>query len=109
MRLTCKDCFLMVLPCEEPFSDDFGFEVFSIICNITFNISKDFTKPLPLSSRFSGNISTDELVVVVSVSLVPSIVPVPITPLGFVTSAIPALILATLATSYRRESMEGHH
>ena len=43
----------------------------------SINISEDSTKPLPLSSRFSGNISADELVVAVSVSLVPSIVPVP--------------------------------
>jgi F-type H+-transporting ATPase subunit a len=73
------------------------------------NISEDSTKPLPLSSRLSGNISADELVVAVSVSLVPSIVPVPTTPLGLFTSAIQALILATLAAAYTGESMEGHH
>ncbi|OAY71027.1 ATP synthase subunit a, chloroplastic, partial [Ananas comosus] len=37
-----------------------------------------FTKPLSLSFRLFGNILTDELVVVVLISLVPSVVPIPL-------------------------------
>nr|YP_009690999.1 ATP synthase CF0 subunit IV [Saccoloma inaequale]QEG57779.1 ATP synthase CF0 subunit IV [Saccoloma inaequale] len=73
------------------------------------NISEDFTKPLPLSFRLFGNILADELVVAVPVSPVPPIVPVPTMPLGSFTSAIQALIFATLAAAYTGESTEGHH
>ncbi|KAH6557411.1 hypothetical protein KP509_1Z117300 [Ceratopteris richardii] len=47
--------------------------------------------------------------VAVLVSLVPLIVPVPMMLLGLFTSAIQALISATLAATYIGESMEGHH
>ncbi len=76
---------------------------------LPINISEDSTKPLSLSSRLSGNISADESVVAVLVSPVPLIVPVPMMPLGLFTSAIQALIFATLAAAYIGESMEGHH
>ncbi|KAK8358808.1 hypothetical protein V6Z12_A04G048700 [Gossypium hirsutum] len=42
---------------------------------LPINILEDFTKPLSLSFRLFGNILADELVVVVLVSLVPSVVP----------------------------------
>jgi F-type H+-transporting ATPase subunit a len=51
----------------------------------------------------------DELVVVVLVSLVPLVVPIPVMFLGLFTSGIQALIFATLAATYIGESMEGHH
>nr|YP_009425096.1 ATP synthase CF0 subunit IV [Athyrium sheareri]ASU93804.1 ATP synthase CF0 subunit IV [Athyrium sheareri] len=73
------------------------------------NISEDSTKPPSLSFRLFGNILADELVVAVPVSLVPSIVPVPMTPLGLFTSAIQALIFATPAAAHIGESTEGHH
>ncbi|GKC60761.1 replication protein A 70 kDa DNA-binding subunit B, partial [Tanacetum coccineum] len=44
---------------------------------LPINILEDFTKPLSLSFRLFGNILADELVVVVLVSLVPSVVPIP--------------------------------
>ncbi|KAI3875704.1 hypothetical protein MKW92_030926 [Papaver armeniacum] len=72
-------------------------------------IFEDFTKPLSLSFRLFGNILADELVVVVLVSLVPSVVPIPVMFLGLFTSGIQALIFATLAAAYIGESMEGHH
>lgn len=50
----------------------------------------------------------DEFVVVVLVSLVPSVVPIPVMFLGLFTSGIQALIFATLAAAYIGESMEGH-
>nr|UTS56995.1 ATP synthase CF0 subunit IV [Schizaea tenella] len=76
---------------------------------LPINISEDFTKPLSLSSRPFGNILADEPVVAVLVSPVPSIVPVPMMLPGLLTSAIQALIFATLAAAYIGESMEGHH
>nr|YP_009547632.1 ATP synthase CF0 subunit IV [Antrophyum semicostatum]AYW16235.1 ATP synthase CF0 subunit IV [Antrophyum semicostatum] len=76
---------------------------------LPINILEDLTKPLSLSFRLFGNILADELVVAVSVSLVPLIVPVPTMLLGSFTSAIQALIFATLAAAYIGESMEGHH
>nr|QKV47074.1 ATP synthase CF0 subunit IV [Tectaria decurrens] len=76
---------------------------------LPINILEDFTKPLSLSFRLFGNILADELVVAVPVSPVPSIVPVPMMPLGLFTSAIQALIFATSAAAYIGESTEGHH
>nr|YP_009427464.1 ATP synthase CF0 subunit IV [Stegnogramma sagittifolia]ASU96171.1 ATP synthase CF0 subunit IV [Stegnogramma sagittifolia] len=76
---------------------------------LPINILEDSTKPPSLSFRLFGNILADELVVAVPVSLVPSIVPVPTTPLGLFTSAIQALIFATLAAAHIGESTEGHH
>jgi F-type H+-transporting ATPase subunit a len=76
---------------------------------LPINILEDFTKPLSLSFRLFGNILADELVVAVLVSLVPLVVPIPMMFLGLFTSAIQALIFATLAAAYIGESMEGHH
>ncbi|KAJ1256729.1 hypothetical protein BS78_K322700 [Paspalum vaginatum] len=76
---------------------------------LPINILEDFTKPLSLSFRLFGNILVDELVVVVLVSLVPLVVPIPVMFLGLFTSSIQALIFATLAAAYIGQSMEGHH
>uniref|UniRef100_A0A0E0EPX3 ATP synthase subunit a, chloroplastic n=3 Tax=Oryza TaxID=4527 RepID=A0A0E0EPX3_9ORYZ len=62
---------------------------------LPINILEDFTKPLSLSFRLFGNILADELVVVVLVSLVPLVVPIPVMFLGLFTSGIQALIFAT--------------
>jgi len=72
------------------------------------NILEDFTKPLSLSFRLFGNILADELVVAVLVSLVPLFIPVPLILLGLFTSAIQALIFATLAGAYIGEALHGH-
>jgi len=71
-------------------------------------ILEDFTKPLSLSFRLFGNILADELVVGVLVLLVPLFVPLPIMALGLFTSAIQALVFATLAAAYIHEAMAGH-
>lgn len=71
-------------------------------------ILEDFTKPLSLSFRLFGNILADELVVGVLVLLVPLFVPLPVMALGLFTSAIQALVFATLAATYIGEAMEGH-
>jgi F-type H+-transporting ATPase subunit a len=73
---------------------------------LPINILEDFTKPLSLSFRLFGNILADELVVGVLVSLVPLIVPIPLILLGLFTSAIQALVFATLAGAYIREAIE---
>uniref|UniRef100_A0A453T7Q9 Uncharacterized protein n=1 Tax=Aegilops tauschii subsp. strangulata TaxID=200361 RepID=A0A453T7Q9_AEGTS len=70
---------------------------------------EDFTKPLSLSFQLFGNILADELVVVVLVSLVPLVIPMPVMFLGLFTSGIQALIFVTLVTTYIYigEFMEG--
>jgi F-type H+-transporting ATPase subunit a len=75
---------------------------------LPINILEDFTKPLSLSFRLFGNILADELVVGVLVLLVPFIIPVPVMLLGLFTSAIQALVFATLAAVYIGEAIEGH-
>jgi F-type H+-transporting ATPase subunit a len=75
---------------------------------LPINILEDFTKPLSLSFRLFGNILADELVVAVLVSLVPLVIPIPLIFLGLFTSAIQALIFATLAAAYIGEALEGH-
>ncbi len=75
---------------------------------LPINILEDFTKPLSLSFRLFGNILADELVVAVLVLLVPLFIPLPVMALGLFTSAIQALIFATLAAAYIGEAMEGH-
>lgn len=75
---------------------------------VPFKILEDFTKPLSLSFRLFGNILADELVVAVLVLLVPLFVPLPAMVLGLFTSAIQALIFATLAASYIGEAVEEH-
>jgi len=76
---------------------------------LPINVLEDFSKPLSLSFRLFGNILADELVVGVLVALVPLIVPIPVMLLGVFTSAIQALVFATLAGAYIGESVEDHH
>ena len=76
---------------------------------LPINVLEDFTKPLSLSFRLFGNILADELVVGVLITLVPLVIPIPIMLLGLFTSAIQALVSATLAGAYIGESVEDHH
>jgi F-type H+-transporting ATPase subunit a len=76
---------------------------------LPINVLEDFSKPLSLSFRLFGNILADELVVGVLVSLIPLIVPIPVMLLGVFTSAIQALVFATLAGAYIGEAVEEHH
>jgi F-type H+-transporting ATPase subunit a len=87
----------------------FGNYVQPVAFMLPFKIIEDFTKPLSLSFRLFGNILADELVVAVLVLLVPLFVPLPVMALGLFTSAIQALIFATLAAAYIGEAMEDHH
>lgn len=87
----------------------FGNYVQPVAFMLPFKVIEDFTKPLSLSFRLFGNILADELVVGVLVLLVPLFIPLPVMALGLFTSAIQALIFATLAASYIGEAMEDHH
>ncbi|PHT84172.1 ATP synthase subunit a, chloroplastic [Capsicum annuum] len=69
---------------------------------LPINILEDFTKPLSLSFRLFGNILADELVVVVLVSLVPLVVPIPVMFLGLFTSGIQALIFCNFSRGLYR-------
>jgi F-type H+-transporting ATPase subunit a len=73
---------------------------------LPIKILEDFTKPLSLSFRLFGNILADELVVAVLVLLVPLFVPLLMMALGLFTSAIQALVFATLAGAYIHEAIE---
>jgi F-type H+-transporting ATPase subunit a len=75
---------------------------------LPIKILEDFTKPLSLSFRLFGNILADELVVAVLVFLVPLFIPLPLMALGLFTSAIQALVFATLAAAYIHEAIESH-
>nr|ANB40211.1 ATP synthase CF0 A subunit [Koshicola spirodelophila] len=76
---------------------------------LPINVLEDISKPLSLSFRLFGNILADELVVGVLVALVPLFVPIPVMLLGTFTSAIQALVFATLAGAYIGEALEDHH
>lgn len=76
---------------------------------LPFKIVEDFTKPLSLSFRLFGNIMADELTVSVLVLLLPLFVPLPMMLLGLFTSAIQALIFATLAAYYIGEAVHESH
>ena len=75
---------------------------------LPINILEDFTKPLSLSFRLFGNILADELVIAVLISLVPIAIPIPLIFLGLFTSAIQALVFATLSGAYIGEALESH-
>jgi F-type H+-transporting ATPase subunit a len=87
----------------------FEYYVDPIPMMVPFKIVEDFTRPLSLSMRLFGNILADELVVAVLVFLVPLIVPLPVMLLGLFTSAIQALIFATLAAYFIGEAVHEHH
>jgi F-type H+-transporting ATPase subunit a len=69
-----------------------------------------FARIMSLTFRLFGNILAEELVVGVFILLAPFIVPMPFMVLFLFTSAIQALIFATLTASYIGEAIEeGHH
>merc|ERR1711943_91720 len=87
----------------------FEYYVEPIPLMLPFKIIEEFTKPLSLSFRLFGNILADDLAVGVLVYLVPLIVPLPVMLLGLFTSAIQALIFATLASFYIGEGLHEAH
>ena len=87
----------------------FEYYVEPIPLMLPFKIIEEFTKPLSLSFRLFGNILADELAVAVLSFLVPIIVPLPVMLLGLFTSAIQALIFATLAAFYIGKAVHEAH
>ncbi len=76
---------------------------------LPINVLEDFSKPLSLSFRLLGNIMADELTIAVLASLVAFIIPVAVMCLGIFTSAIQALVFATLAGAYISEATDCHY
>ena len=73
---------------------------------LPLNVLEEFSKPLSLSFRLFGNILADELTLAVLYGLVPVGVPIPVFLLGLFTSAIQALVFATLSAAYIGEAIE---
>jgi len=65
-----------------------------------FNLLEDFTRPLSLSLRLFGNILAGELIILILISLVPVLAPVPMMLFELFIAFIQAYIFAVLATSY---------
>jgi F-type H+-transporting ATPase subunit a len=65
-----------------------------------FNLLEDFTRPLSLSLRLFGNILAGELIVLILISLIPILAPVPMMLFELFVAFIQAYIFAVLATSY---------
>jgi len=66
-------------------------------------------RPTSLTFRLFGNLVAEELVLAVFITLVPFIVPIPLMLLFLFTSAVQALIFATLTSFYIGESIEESH
>ncbi len=90
-----------------------SFFKFFIMPNPAFlplKIIEVFARIMSLTFRLFGNVLAEELVLGVFLLLVPFIVPIPFMVLFLFTSAIQALIFATLTASYIGEAIEeGHH
>ena len=65
-----------------------------------FILLEDFTRPLSLSLRLFGNILAGELIVLILITLIPIIVPVPMMLFELFVAFIQAYIFSALATSY---------
>ncbi|WP_218079960.1 F0F1 ATP synthase subunit A [Anthocerotibacter panamensis] len=77
---------------------------------LPIKIIEVFARVLSLTFRLFGNILAEELVLGVLILLVPFFVPIPLMVLFLFTSAIQALIFATLTAAYVGEAIEeGHH
>jgi len=77
---------------------------------LPIKIIEVLARVISLTFRLFGNILAEELVIGVLILLVPFIVPIPLMVLFLFTSAIQALIFATLTASYIGEAIEeGHH
>lgn len=67
---------------------------------LPLHILEDFSRPLSLMFRLFGNVMGEHIVVLILLSLVPFIVPVPMLVLGSFFGLIQAYIFATLTASY---------
>ena len=67
---------------------------------LPFNILEDFTRPLSLSLRLFGNILAGELIVLILITLIPVLAPVPMMLFVLFVAFIQAYIFSVLAASY---------
>ena len=74
-----------------------------------FNLLEDFTRPLSLSLRLFGNILAGELIILILISLVPILAPVPMMLFELFIAFIQAYIFAVLATSYIAAATSKEH
>jgi len=65
-----------------------------------FNLLEDFTRPLSLSLRLFGNILAGELIILILISLIPILAPVPMMLFELFVAFIQAYIFAVLSSSY---------
>lgn len=76
---------------------------------IIFKLLDLLVRPASLTFRLFGNLVAEEIVLAVFITLVPFLVPIPMMLLFLFTSAIQALIFATLTGFYIGESIEESH
>ena len=74
-----------------------------------FNLLEDFTRPLSLSLRLFGNILAGELIVVILVSMVPYLAPIPMMLFELFVAFLQAYIFAVLATNYIAAATSKEH
>jgi len=74
-----------------------------------FNLLEDFTRPLSLSLRLFGNILAGELIILILISLVPVMAPVPMMLFELFIAFIQAYIFTVLATSYISAATSKEH
>ncbi|MFH0702368.1 MAG: F0F1 ATP synthase subunit A [bacterium] len=74
-----------------------------------FNLLEDFTRPLSLSLRLFANIFAGEVIVLIIISFVPLILPLPIMIFELFIAFIQAFIFAVLAASYVAYAVSEHN
>lgn len=74
-----------------------------------FNLLEDFTRPLSLSLRLFGNILAGELIVLILITLIPILAPVPMMLFELFVAFIQAYIFAVLAASYVGAAVAKEH
>jgi F-type H+-transporting ATPase subunit a len=74
-----------------------------------FNLLEDFTRPLSLSLRLFGNILAGELIIVILVSMVPYLAPIPMMLFELFVAFLQAYIFAVLATNYIAAATSKEH
>lgn len=74
-----------------------------------FNLLEDFTRPFSLAVRLFANILAGEIIIMVLISLLPLILPIPVMLFELFVAAIQAFIFAVLAASYIAASTSDSH
>lgn len=74
-----------------------------------FNLLEDFTRPLSLSLRLFGNILAGELIILILISLIPVLAPVPMMLFELFIAFIQAYIFTVLAASYISAATSKEH